>query len=265
MRFKGLDLLLMVLFLFGLNQQAWSSGTDQFDHTHQAWTAILQKYVTKQGPASTFNYRTLKNNSRPLQEYLHTLESVSKDSFARFTDNEKLAFLINAYNAFTIKLILDHYPVKSIKDIGGFFSGPWKVVFFTLLGEKHHLDDVEHNMIRKWFKEPRIHFAVACASIGCPALRSEAFAASELSNQFEDSAIAFLSDKSRNRFNHSNKKLELSSIFKWYGDDFVKVYGSVENFVAIRITSNSVEQKMIKDKQVSISYLDYDWSLNEKK
>ena len=237
----------------------------EFDHSHQAWTAFLQKHVKINGHASTIDYKAIKNNPKDLLEYLKLLEALSLDDFNRFSENEKLAFLINAYNAFTVKLIVDHYPVKSIKDIGSLFSSPWKKKFFHLFGEERHLDSIEHDMIRKWFNEPRIHFAVNCASIGCPALRNEAFVSTNLEKQLEEAAVAFLTDKSRNRYSPDAKKLELSSIFKWYGSDFPKKYGSLEAFIAPKITANLEHQNIIRDKKANLSYLDYDWSLNEEK
>jgi len=255
----------LILTLSTLVQSAYSTENDNkaFDHSHKTWTLFLQKYVTVKGPASTVAYKSIRKDPKGLTKYLEALEAVSKSDFDSFSENEKLAFLINAYNAFTIKLIIDHYPVKSIKDIGSLFSSPWKKKFFRLLGEKRHLDNIEHDMIRKWFNEPRIHFAVVCAAIGCPALRNEAYMAAKLKEQLEDAARKFLSDKSRNRYLPKKKKLELSSIFKWYGDDFIKKYGSVESFLATRMTSDPRQQKAIREKKASVSYLEYDWSLND--
>ena len=241
------------------------SSSREFDHSHQAWTMVLQKHVTLKGNASTVNYRQLKNDTQDFTEYLKSIEAVSKADFDKFSENAKLTFLINAYNAFTVKLILDNYPLKSIKDLGGLFSSPWKIKFFKLFGAETHLDNIEHDMIRKWFNEPRIHFAVVCASVGCPALRNEAFTEKDLDKQLESAALNFLQDKNRNRFLSGEKKLELSSIFKWYGGDFVKKHGSLESFIATRITANPEHQSQIRNKQTSISYLDYDWSLNEEK
>ena len=237
----------------------------EFDHSHQAWTIFLQKHVNVKGSASTIDYKSIKGDPKDLNEYLKSLEAVSQGEFSRFSENERLAFLINAYNALTVKLIVDHYPVKSIKDIGSLFSSPWKKKFFRLLGEERHLDNIEHDMIRKQFNEPRIHFALNCASVGCPALRNEAFVASQLERQLEDASVGFVSDKTRNRYSPETKKLELSAIFKWYGSDFPKKYGSLEAFIAPRITSNPEHQRIIREKKADLSYLDYDWSLNEEK
>lgn len=255
----------MPYFSFASDAAGTSSTSGRFDQTHSMWTQILQKHVKKSAHSSTVNYKEIKRDPSKLEAYLKTFESVSQEEFNRFLNDERLAFLINAYNAFTVKLIVDHYPVKSIKDIGSLFSSPWKKKFFRLFGEEKSLDNIEHDMIRKQFNEPRIHFAVNCASVGCPALRDEAFVASGLDKQLEDASVSFLSDKTRNRYNPETKKLELSSIFKWYGSDFLKKYGALEAFLATRITSNPEYQKLIQEKKVSTSYLDYDWSLNEEK
>ncbi|MGE3759221.1 MAG: DUF547 domain-containing protein [Pseudobdellovibrionaceae bacterium] len=255
----------MPYFSFASDAAEKSSTSGRFDQTHSMWTQFLQKHVKKSAHSSTVNYKEIKRDPSKLETYLKALESVSQDEFNRFSNDERLAFLINSYNAFTVKLIVDHYPVKSIKDIGSLFSSPWKKKFFRLLGEERSLDNIEHDMIRKQFNEPRIHFAVNCASVGCPALRDEAFVASGLDKQLEDASVSFLSDKTRNRYNPETKKLELSSIFKWYGSDFPKKYGSLEAFLATRITSNPEYQKLVQEKKVNISYLDYDWSLNEEK
>lgn len=248
-----------IIGLTALNARA------EFDHTHKNWTSQLQKYVSLKDQQSTVNYKALKKDTAALNQYLHSLEAVTQEQFNQFSPNQKLAFLINAYNAFTVKLIVDNYPVKSIKDIGSLLTSPWKIKFFSILGEERNLDNVEHDMIRKWFNEPRIHFAVVCASVGCPALRNEAFTALSLDQQLEEASKNFLADKTRNRYNSGAKKLEISSIFKWYGKDFVKKHGSLEAFLAPRITTNPDDQTAIREKKASIAYLDYDWSLNETK
>ena len=187
-----------------------------------------------------------------------------------------MAFLINAYNAFTIELILTKYPdVKSIKDLGSTFSSPWKKSFFKLLGEERNLDWIEHdklrptgkNIVNGGYQDPRIHVAIVCASIGCPALPPEAFTAAKLDTQLESGMVKFVGDKTRNRF--EGGKLQVSSIFKWFKDDFEKGYkgfGKVEDVFAKyadALSSDAAAQAQIRAKSVSISHLDYDWSLND--
>ena len=255
--FLGLTLVLSAQATASENETAF------FDQTHSAWNKVVQSFVTTDGAASRVNYSALKAHPNDLNTYLAGIERVSSEDFSGFTEKQRLAFLINAYNALTVKLILDHYPVKSIRDIGGLFSNAWKIKFFTLFGEKHRLDDIEHEMIRKKFNEPRIHFALVCASKGCPALRNEAFVAVRLDEQLDRTANAFLRDSKRNRFDAKATTLNLSSIFKWYGEDFEKKFGSVKAFVAPRIAKDSAEEATIKNDKVKSSYLDYDWSLNE--
>lgn len=244
-----------------------ASGTEpaHFDHSHRQWNDFLKQVVVTVGHESRVNYSKAKANREKLDTYLKALEGVNKPEFENFSESQRLAFLINAYNAFTVALIVDHYPVKSIKDIGSFLKSPWKIEFFSLFGEKHYLDNIEHDMIRKWFHEPRIHFALVCASKGCPALRNEAFTADHLESQLEDAAKNFITDKNKNRFSRAQNHLEISSIFKWYGEDFVKKFGSVEAFLAPIISESPEEQNLIRSKRASISYLDYDWSLNDEK
>ncbi len=236
-----------------------------FDQAHSKWTAVLRQNVVQSGAQSRVKYAKLKLDAGELDSYLRALEKLSKPDFDQFTQSQKLAFLINAYNAFTVKFVIDNYPIASIKDAGSIFKSPWKKKFISLLGQQRNLDEIEHEMIRPVFGEPRIHFALVCASVGCPALRPEAYIAEKLEAQLEDSARVFLGDQSKNRYLAKEKKLELSSIFKWYGDDFRKKPGSLEAFVASRLTSDRDQQEVIKSYKATVSYLEYDWSLNDAK
>lgn len=252
---------LLIALIFNIE----ASFAGQFDHRHQTWATVLKEFVQVRGSESRVDYNRLKAKPKTLADYLASLESISEHDFEKFNRQEKLAFLINAYNAFTVKLIVDHYPVKSIKDIGGMFSSPWKMKFFRLVGRERTLDELEHELIRPKFDEPRIHFALVCASLGCPPLRGEPFVADQLEKQLENSTVNFLKDSSKNRLDTVKGKLELSSIFKWYGSDFTKVFGSVEAFIATRLTDIAKEQEAIRTKKFDFSYLDYDWNLNDSK
>ena len=162
-----------------------------------------------------------------------------------------------------MKLVLDHYPLQSIKDIGFLFWGPWKKKFFSLFGKQRSLDELEHEMIRPVFEEPRVHFALVCASKSCPQLRKEAYLADRLESQFEDGAKKFLSDPHLNRFNKEKRSLLLSPIFKWYKEDFQKKSGSVEAFIASRLAANPDEETLIRNGSVPLTYSEYDWTLND--
>ena len=232
-----------------------------FDHSHTKFDEVLKRHVSPLGELNVVDYGALKKSPAKLDSYLKDLSLVKKKEFDSWSEPQRLSYLINAYNAFTLKLIIDNYPLKSIKDLGGLFSSPWKKKFFKLFGEKYYLDGIEHEMIRKDFKEPRIHFAVNCASKGCPNLLAEAFVATKLDKQLERATVAFLNDSRRNRLDTKERELQVSSIFKWYGDDF----GSkkdLKKFVLSRL--KSLETKEINLDKIDIEYLDYDWSLNKK-
>lgn len=235
-----------------------------FDHSHALWDKTLQTYVVDHGDFSQVKYQALKQSgAATLNQYLQSVSAVQANQFKQWTKPQQLAFLINAYNAFTVKLILDHYPVESIKDIGSFFRSPWKIQFFMLFGHKTHLDHIEHELIRANFQEPRIHFAVVCASIGCPKLQARAYTAERLESMLESATRNFLRDSSRNRFDAQRNTLYLSSIFKWYEEDFAAKSGSVEQFVAPYISDDPKVRQQIQQRQVDVEYLDYDWSLND--
>lgn len=246
-----------------------------FDQDHRTWTELLRRHVvvTDDGSASKVRYAGFARDRAALGAYLGALSRVTPQEFAAWTREQQLAFLVNAYNAFTVELILTRYPdLKSIRDLGNIvFNSPWKKKFFTLLGREQSLDGIEHEVIRApgAFEEPRIHFAVNCASIGCPMLREEAFVAGRLDAQLEEQTVRFLSDRSRNRYDARGGKLEVSMIFDWYGKDFSrgwKGYGSVEQFLAKyaeRLADGPEAQKRVREQKAGVKYLDYDWALND--
>ncbi|MDP5053334.1 MAG: DUF547 domain-containing protein [Congregibacter sp.] len=205
-----------------------------------------------------------------LDDYLKALSDVERDTLLAEPKAAQLAFLINAYNAWTVKLILNNWPgVVSIRDLGSILRSPWKQNFIPLLGDTVSLDDIEHGMIREpgRFDDPRIHFAVNCASIGCPALRREAYTAQDIETQLEDQTRSFLADSSRNRM--AGDRLEVSSIFKWYQDDFEKGWGKIgalDDFLyryrdALKLTPAQAER--LANGQLAVEFLDYDWRLNK--
>jgi len=238
-----------------------------FDHQHQNWSKILKAHVQTRESRSAVNYAAIKASPAVFDIVLKEYSGVTKAQYDSFSKPQKLAFLINSYNAFTVKLVLDHYPVESIKKIGSLFTSAWKIKFFTFLGEKTYLDHLEHDLIRnggslKDFNEPRIHFALVCASKSCPGLLNEAYQADTLEQQLELVSTRFLKDKKRNHYDASKKTLSLSKIYQWYGSDFEKKFGSVKAFVAPRIAPNAKLKKKILSQKTNITYDDYDWSLN---
>ncbi len=245
-----------------------------FDHLHGAWTALLRKHVRllRGGQATQVHYAGFAADRSALKVYLDSLSAVPPAAFAGWTRAERQAFLINAYNAFTVELILTRYPdLKSIKDLGSLLGSPWKTKWITLLGTKVSLDDIEHAMLRKRgdHDDPRVHFAVNCASIGCPALREEAFVASRLEAQMDEQTLRFMSDRTRNRYNAQRGRLELSKIFDWYGEDFRlghRGIASLQAFVgrfADQLADAPAERERIRSGTVDMAFADYDWALND--
>ena len=241
-----------------------------FDHS--TWNDLLQHSVrwTAEGQASSVDYRAMAADKAKLQAYLGSVSAVSGATFDHWPRDAQLAFLINAYNAFTVQFILTRYPdLASIKDLGSLFQSPWKKPFVPLLGRTLALDDVEHGLIRGSgrFSDPRIHFAVNCASIGCPALRPEAYTPQRLDAQLEDQAKRFLGDRTRNRLTGS--ELEISPIFKWYREDFERGFRgdkTLQDFLAryasvLGITASQAQA--LRSGVLSIGFGDYDWRLND--
>ncbi|MBP9148659.1 MAG: DUF547 domain-containing protein [Rhodoferax sp.] len=235
------------------------------------WDALLKKHVRplRGGQATEVDYAGFATDRTRLQTWLAGQTKVARVEFDRWGNAEQLAFLINAYNAWTIELVLTGYPrIASIKDLGSFIQSPWKKSFIPLLGETRSLDDIEHGLIRGSgrYNEPRIHFAVNCASIGCPALRAQAYNAAQLEAQLEDATRQFLSDRSRNRF--ESGELRVSSIFKWYRKDFEQGWRnarSLGQFLALHSTSLGLSAEVASRAaagQLDIEFLDYDWKLN---
>lgn len=247
-----------------------------FDQTHAAWDALLKRHVVvaQDGGSSRVDYAGMRAERAALQAYLGALSSVAPAEFRGWTRGQRLAFLLNAYNAFTVELVLTRYPdLQSIRDLGGFLQSPWKKAFFRLLGEPRSLDDVEHGMIRApgAFDEPRIHFAVVCASIGCPMLRNEAYVAERLEAQLEDGARRFLGDRSRNRYDAAAGALQVSKLFDWYGGDFEKGYRgirSVPQFLAgyaDLLADDAAGRAAVREARLPVRTLEYDWKLNDLK
>ena len=235
-------------------QKTFSKMADKAP-SHTAWTMLLEKYVDTNG---NVDYKGFKGDGLKLDAYLNSLEANAPNP-KKWSTEEQLAYWINAYNAYTIKLIVDNYPVKSIKDIGGsipFVNSPWDIKFIEISGDKLDLNNIEHGILRKYFKEPRIHFAVNCASYSCPKLRNEAYEASKLDAQLTDQAKDFLADTKKNKIG-DGKSVQLSKLFSWFSGDFKQNGKSVNDFI------NKYSPVKIKP-GADINYLDYNWQLNGK-
>lgn len=213
--------------------------------THKEWDALLKKYVSSTGKV---NYKGFKADKASLQAYLDILaKGVPEPNWA---PTEELCYWINAYNAFTIKLIVDNYPLKSITDLGK----PWDKPFIKLAGNAYTLNQIENEIIRKRYpNEPRIHFAVNCAAKSCPRLLNAAYLPAQLNVQLDRMTRAFVNNPAANQL--SEKKVAISKIFDWYGEDFTKT-GTLIEFL------NRFARAQIKS-DAQVSFLEYDWALNE--
>jgi hypothetical protein len=248
---------LLIILFFVINLSCGTSDLGQqgsIPPSHTIWHELLQKHVN---PAGKVSYKGIIQDKQKLQTYLDLLSNNAPDR-GKWSKEEQLAYWINAYNAFTVKLIMDHYPVKSIHDIKPKVNIPvvntvWHIEFFKIGGKPASLDEIEHKILRKEFEEPRIHFAINCASFSCPILLNEAFVPEKLESQLDRVARQFINDPQRNRI--AADKAEISQIFSWFQEDFTKK-GSLIDFL------NQYSKVKIKP-NAKISHLDYNWALNE--
>ncbi len=220
--------------------------------THEIWDQLLQKYVSDSG---VVNYRGFLQEKERFHAYLDSLSNHPPNE-THWTKDEKLAYWINAYNAFTVELILEHYPVESIKKIAGnipMINSSWDLKFFKIGGVDFDLNTIEHDILRKQFHEPRIHFAINCASKSCPKLLNKAYSAEKIEQQLQNQAIYFVNNSKKNRI-HQNE-IAVSKIFDWFQSDFTKS-GRLTDFL------NQFSRTKIA-KNAAIRYLNYDWHLNE--
>ncbi len=238
-------LLITLLISLGLTNSEINFQQDQNQDKgiHASWNVLLQQYVDADG---NVDYRSWKKSQTDLDKYIQLLEKTPPANY--WDKNDSLAYFINAYNAVTVKLILDNYPLKSIRDI----KDPWDSKSLNLPNNRLTLNDIEHKVLRK-MDDPRIHFAINCASASCPQLSNEAFRASKVQKQLEEATALFINDTSKNQI--SEKNFGLSKIFLWFSKDF----GSKKERIAF---IQKYSQKPFKD-NAKIKYQEYDWSLNE--
>jgi hypothetical protein len=237
---------LVSIFLIGLVSDAWCGNTAD----HSIYRALLKKHVG----SGVVDYQGFKQEEDKLDQYLKILDETDIEALA---SEEQLALYINAYNAYTIKLILNHYPVSSIKDVGGWLKTPWKIRFCRVGGKTLTLDEIEHDILRPRFKDPRVHFAVNCASKSCPPLISEPYEGPILNQQLDSNARNFINNPKENRL--EGNTLYVSKIFKWFEDDFK---GDVIGFFLTYAGGDLKDRLLARKDHVKIKYLDYDWSLN---
>ena len=249
--YKKAERCLVAFFLLGLLTSTTLPAAAGSVVDHGIYAELLAKYV-RDGWVS---YAGFKAEEARLDQYLKVLEQVDPEGLPR---DEQFAFYINAYNAWTIKLILTGYPgVKSIKDLGSFLQSPWKKEFVRIHGKTLSLDDIEHSILRPRFKDPRVHFAIVCASKGCPPLISEPYRGAALDAQLTRVTSDFLNRPENSRL--EGDTLRVSSIFKWFAEDFNK---DVVGFY-LRFAQGELKQKLeARRDRIDVKYLDYDWSLN---
>jgi hypothetical protein len=240
---------------------------------------VLEEFVNEKNHVA---YAELKANHRELDAFARKMTDLSRPTFNSWDDKRKIAFWLNAYNALTLKAIIDNYPIKASgakslflpKDSIRQIPGVWKEITFTIMGEDLTLDQIEHGILRKQFSEPRIHMALVCAAISCPPLRREPYIGERLDEQLNDQSKSFLRDPRSFRIDRQRAVVEMSEIFKWFAEDFVGGYADVEgfegkndteravlNFIASHLDVNG--KAFLTTNTYKLRYLDYDWSLNE--
>jgi hypothetical protein len=256
----------MIRKLLSMSTIAWAAHgsalqAQTFDHS--AFDAVLRVHSSAAG----VDYAALKADRAGLDRYAAQLGTVSAKTFDGWKREEKIAFLINAYNAIVLQQVIDDYPIQrstnpaalvrpatSVWQIDGFFNE----LKHRLLDRDLTLDQIEHEWLRAKLKEPRIHFALVCAAKSCPRLRNEAYRADNLSAQLDDQARQFLNDRQRNRF--GAEAAELSEIFKWFGEDFGGERG-LRSYLGKYL--NAELSARMRSNHYAISYIDYDWTLND--
>ena len=246
--------LVLALITFSTN------AGEAFDQTHSRYTRVLAATV-KDGRV---DYAKLKAAPADLDAYLKDVGSVSAADFARWSKGDRLALLLNLYNAQTLRLIVDQYPLKSIRSIGALPGAAWRGLIVRFGGQMLSLEHLENKVIRPEYREPRIHFALVCAAVSCPPLRGEPYVGSRLGEQLDDQARKFLATTESNRFDAAKNTLYLSQIFNWYKEDFIKPAGSVANYVK-PFLPKSQRDALADPAKAKVQFNEYDWALNDRK
>jgi hypothetical protein len=252
--------------------------------SHDSYAAVLEQYVNDEGRV---DYAGLQQDRKALDAYASAISSLDRKTYEGWSKDEQLAFWMNAYNALTLQLIIDRYPIESSffrsivfpKNSIRQIAGAWDEIEFPVMGGAMTLDHIEHEIIRKQFEEPRIHVALVCAAISCPPLRKEPYHAERLDEQLDDQSRRFVNTPASFRIDRDKGILYLSSIFKWYGGDFVGKYGPAgdgpdltgnygdEKGAVIQFAMDYLgpeDQNYLAGASYDVKYLDYDWTLNDK-
>lgn len=234
------------------------------DTTYASWAKVLKDNVElrAKGTQAHVNYQKIQAQPAALSAFIKEAEALTESEFQALPTDEKIAFLVNFYNAVSVKLVIENLPLKSFKDIGGLFSNPWKRKnVFTLFGEKTSLDLLVERWVAKITPDPRVHFVLTTCSRGGPRLANEPLLAKKLDVQLEEAARLFVGDRTRNGYEPNTNTFEVSSLFKWHRDDFIKDAGSLPKFLAARMKIEPALTDAAVAK-AAVKYLDFDWKLN---
>lgn len=265
--YKNIIILVITALLLscgnGNSEADEKSAIQPFDFEYKLYADLLNKYVAN----GLVDYDGLLKDRKNLDDILLSYASVD---LSEANDSRKIAFYINAYNLITLRSIIDAYPVKSIKDI----KGVWDKKKWNIAGKKLTLNDIEHEVLRKDFDEPRIHFAIVCASIGCPPLIAEPYFGESIDAQLASASSDFATSSFYNKLDLSSGSAEISAIFDWFGEDFIDKYYNSAHFPSLSKKQNAAlsfliaqypesERKLLLNTNFNVSYLDYDWELNK--
>ncbi len=271
--------LISVFGLLSLAGRAEQTKTQLFDHSD--YDSVLKAFVNEK---AMVNYTSLKVQRRQLDAFAASMGKLTVDVYESWNERDQIAFWLNAYNALTLKAIIDNYPIKSSffksrvypKNSIRQIPGVWKKLTFKVMGKDLTLHHIEHEILRKKFDEPRIHMAMVCAAMGCPPLRNEPYEGDKLEEQLDDQSRRFLSDPGKFKIDRRNNAVSMSEILKWFAGDFVNKYGveqavgkhkrkesAVLNFSASYLPEP--QRNYVLAGKFKIKYLKYDWSLNEQR
>ena len=248
--------LMPLLFLAAAEEDEEKKGFD-----HSKWADVLKEHVEDEW----VDYAAIKKNTSQLGAYLADL---AKADLRKLDRDEQIALYVNAYNAFTVKLITEYYPdIESIRDIpDGIFSRKrWKDKRWVIGRRTYSLGEIEHDVLRSKFNDPRVHYALNCASVSCPPLWGEPYEGENLDEQLDAAAKAFQINPKGLRVNRARRIVHLSRIYDWYRKDFEKAAGSVIRYVARYAPRETAEFLVANEKDLKIRYMDYDWRLNDVK
>lgn len=245
-------ILSLLIFYPGIRVNAQDSKPHM---DHSAFDQLLKSYVDDEG---FIDYAGLRKERKKLQNYLATLGRIFPDS--SWSNNEKIAYWINLYNAFTTELVLQYYPLESIKQIGReipLFYGddPWDIEFIQVGSTLYNLDRIEHEVLREQFHDSRVHYALVCAASSCPNLRREVYTGDGLDAQLNNQAIQFINDPRKNTIGAD--EIKVSEIYDWYSDEFFAEQNLIEYINQL--------SGYVLDKDIKVTYIPFDWSLNDSK